>query len=922
MPDLADLPAELLDEILFLAFGTTPRYNNRYDEGVLDIKGLSRLLLVNRKHHQAFLPRVYSHWTYIGTLHSYSGLWKFLRTIIENPSLALIVEVLNIGNWGVCPSYLDRNHELQDQDEQVQFALNDKETVKTAIRRAGLQGDIESQIYNAIFADGCEYQSRYRRPLVALLLTCLPSISKQWPATGRLWCTVDLTTQPGGIHVLSEVPGYHDRDPNPLDGYIDDPSLKLDNIWPVFYLDRLHIVRLYDFDPEGFSRLVQQKIQTALKSLSFPWDNDKAKAKENVWQTFNNEFWAAILKYKRTLEYLDVFHDFPPERRKYRLADYFGPLTEFTQLRYLSSWLRCSLAAILRSVAPLRLKEALLASIESLVFAAEDAGRTITDLPRQVEEVVSDFPHLKTLELQMVGCICTLTINLQYCPLPQGARCLGRWKEAYSMRIDAGFRQETMYQRAARKAAGRQETSSPEPPQRQYRPLKTHVLPFQDHGKSPSFMVSESEEHSLLPPLIAAEGFDDNHWRLDVYFLSNATNEGRFAHYQAEKAVRLPPPTTPRLPGMIEIYDDDYHPDRSWRDGALHMCHICYGPGFELGQPLDESWYGIDPDPDQSLSYLIWEHSRWDGWQGTLGVYQRATDREWITWSPGACKSWVFTRDYYATSIQKDPVDPRARLVKQFLNLDQLNLDWYLTYGTTDPDAQPACVPTREEISTILRPWQSDNMHRRAWRVWQVYINAGGNNPLLLRTWYDPADDERVNSWATLSEEFPDDADRAILDDRALFDFGAGPWQRVLEILPGIAIPLVKDTPPGYVRQKDWRADIDDYTFYSRFTEGLNAVERSNPSWRNDLNILVKKNAAARCFLHLTFETDNFLLAYLDAKGRVTMQGQILVDEDRLTRVSLDWFERRPPIEVFEGHAWCGLGNGFYAPDSIEQGVL
>ena len=94
----------------------------------------------------------------------------------------------------------------------------------------------------------------------------------------------------------------------------------------------------------------------------------------------------------------------------------------------------------------------------------------------------------------------------------------------------------------------------------------------------------------------------------------------------------LPPPTTPRLPGMIEIYDDDYHPDRSWRDGALHMCHICYGPGFELGQPLDESWYGIDPDPDQSLSYLIWEHSRWDGWQGTLGVYQRATDREWITW--------------------------------------------------------------------------------------------------------------------------------------------------------------------------------------------------------------------------------------------------------------------------------------------------
>ncbi|KAL4779179.1 hypothetical protein BJX76DRAFT_352023 [Aspergillus varians] len=146
--------------------------------------------------------------------------------------------------------------------------------------------------------------------------------------------------------------------------------------------------------------------------------------------------------------------------------------------------------------------------------------------------------------------------------------------------------------------------------------------------------------------------------------------------------------------------------------------------------------------------------------------------------------------------------------------------------------------------------------------------------------------------WATLSEEFADDVDWAILDNRAVFDFGAGPWQRVLEILPEIAIPLEQDTPPEY--------------------EELNAVKRSNPLWRNDLNVLVKKNAAARRFSHYismsyiliadkeTFETDHFLLAYLDAKGRVTMQGRTLVDEDRLTEVSLEWLEGRPPIEVFE----------------------
>ena len=49
-----------------------------------------------------------------------------------------------------------------------------------------------------------------------------------------------------------------------------------------------------------------------------------------------------------------------------------------------------------------------------------------------------------------------------------------------------------------------------------------------------------------------------------------------------------------------------------------------------------------------------------------------------------------------------------------------------------------------------------------------------------------------------------------------------------------------------------------------------------------------------------TFETDHFLLAYLDAKGRVIMQGRILVDGDRLTQVSTELFQAIPPMEVFE----------------------
>lgn len=61
MPDLTDFPAELLSEILFLAFRVAPRYKEGYDnKGPLNIKSLSRLLRVNRKHYLEFLPLLYS----------------------------------------------------------------------------------------------------------------------------------------------------------------------------------------------------------------------------------------------------------------------------------------------------------------------------------------------------------------------------------------------------------------------------------------------------------------------------------------------------------------------------------------------------------------------------------------------------------------------------------------------------------------------------------------------------------------------------------------------------------------------------------------------------------------------------------------------------------------------------------------------
>ncbi|KAI9041322.1 uncharacterized protein KD926_006898 [Aspergillus affinis] len=265
MPDLTDLPAELLSEILFLAFGVAPRYEEGYnDKRPLDIKSLSRLLLVNQKHYLEFLPLVYSQWTYNGARHNYSTLWKFFRTAVRNPELISTVKVLNIGNWGLCaPIYLDKNRELQDQDERLQFTVADEETVKIAFQRSGLLGDLASQISDAIFAGRSEYQSRDRRPLMALLLTCFPCVWKVYahipasdPFLGAVLQTAIGQQQAGSgrqltwlpslkeFYVLCEVPGYFEGSPKLLDDDIYDPSLNLGDIWPIFYLQGLHRVHL------------------------------------------------------------------------------------------------------------------------------------------------------------------------------------------------------------------------------------------------------------------------------------------------------------------------------------------------------------------------------------------------------------------------------------------------------------------------------------------------------------------------------------------------------------------------------------------------------------------------------------------------------------------------------------------------------
>ncbi|KAL4929019.1 uncharacterized protein BDV17DRAFT_298321 [Aspergillus undulatus] len=728
MPDLTDLPVELLDAILSLAFTSTEIHSRKiYSQDLVDVNGLSRLL-VNRKHHQTFLPRIYSHWTYNGARHPYSSLWKFLRTVVTNPTLAANVQVLTVGNWAACPPfYIERHHEIQTQDNEFQLTSDHEDVVKTAIQAARLPSELGSLFLDATFAK--DNGHRDRRPLMALILANLPSAATIYghiqPSDLFLWAIVrtaldqqqSSSSAPSNalsglkeLHLFSEVPRYYEGGPDASDENIQSPALKLDGLWPALYLQSLRTVRLYNLDPDGISTLFRNfnrehgydchiqnlhivskatstcraedvttllTLPTSLKSLSFSWEKDKTKTNENIngkrrniWQISNHEVWTAIQKHKHALEYLDVLHEFQYGARttKSRLNDHFGSLTEFTKLRYLSILTEMLIGGYGGAPASWSLKDTLPANIETLLLPTWVCAGTTPSIVTQLEDITAHLPQAcfrNRVRFSVRALLCNSAIALDNCSFPAGARCKSQWRKEYNLQRDGVSRCS----------------------------LKTHVVPFQDHSGNHSFMVFESPEHCPLPPLInfnvyfthpdgplpdfedlrdnlvdmydyiLSEGLELFHFRLDVYFLPNASRQDCTVHYAAEKTTRgdsvqmmdeavekleadpgHPPPNMPRMPGMVNKYPLFtrrhylsglllFHPERSWSEDSRRMCFV----RFTVGDPdsSSEQWYGVDEvDSDgeseelgMQLYDLAWMFEEEPG-----SVHCEATLRGWTTW--------------------------------------------------------------------------------------------------------------------------------------------------------------------------------------------------------------------------------------------------------------------------------------------------
>lgn len=88
-------------------------------------------------------------------------LWKFVRTVLSNNDLASLVRTLKVANWGYSPR--GRSYKA------LYLPPDELELLRQAAKDTGIGDYFESGIMVSL--DRLD-----RRPLVALLLTCLPNL--------------------------------------------------------------------------------------------------------------------------------------------------------------------------------------------------------------------------------------------------------------------------------------------------------------------------------------------------------------------------------------------------------------------------------------------------------------------------------------------------------------------------------------------------------------------------------------------------------------------------------------------------------------------------------------------------------------------------------------------------------------------------
>ncbi|KAI9371093.1 hypothetical protein BJX61DRAFT_548542 [Aspergillus egyptiacus] len=442
MPDPTSLPPELFTQIVssaVQAHSPTDSDPNtaRNREIELDydfhcgtnLAQLAQWTLVNRRWHDLCLPILYAKFSHNGARHSYTSLWRFLRSIMCNPSLAGMAREVSIGNSGFYPDVVAEDDGVRG--DNVRFSQADVHLMRRAIRAVfNPRGRRDDGELEARILDPRALAERECRPLVVLLLISLPNVETAYlhlpegcaalrhvleeavrcqDESGQLPCLRKLAH----LYLLAEVPVYgFEAGPS---CWMSDPVLRLDDIWPCVYFSGLRTLALYDLETEGISAFLAENsdgrvcrvedLRVVVKStparssadvqalvnlpqslvrFSICWDHNLRNG-QPAPEISVVEVWDALQKHRESLEQLAVFYNV--HQLDEPTPGHFGFMQAFPRLNRLDTQLSILLDGMTTErLAPFRLKDTIPESLDSLLLH-----------PSWVYETCPDF---QTTELQ------------------------------------------------------------------------------------------------------------------------------------------------------------------------------------------------------------------------------------------------------------------------------------------------------------------------------------------------------------------------------------------------------------------------------------------------------------------------------------------------------------------------------------------
>ncbi|KAI4161039.1 MAG: hypothetical protein LQ342_005202 [Letrouitia transgressa] len=425
MPDPAGLPLELFDKILDNILTRSPAvYSCRHH----NIKQLYAFSLFNRTWHERSTPKLYSRWTYHGRIHSFLRLWKFLCTIVSNTRIARLVRTLDIREWDPDPLYAEK---VCCYDG---FPAEDVKLVCNALHLADISA-MEHTVLQALHQND-------RRPLVALLMTCLPQLTKLNVVVQDIdKCftqVLNLALRNEGSDQSKRRAFQNLREASFRTPGQYEPTylnrLFAEDLWPIYRLPNIRKLSISDLvSDEGvadhpndvartspithlklahrgrpcFTLATAQTLLTLPRTLVYLslYFNEKDLIPSTTNPVSNAELWKMLVFYQNSIEFLDIYRDtrgFNPPVHK-STNSHMGLLHGFKHLKTLYIQPEVLLGGFSSGEkASFCLGDTFPQALESLIFYGDEYLANNRELERQLAEVVYDsqFSHLESIILE------------------------------------------------------------------------------------------------------------------------------------------------------------------------------------------------------------------------------------------------------------------------------------------------------------------------------------------------------------------------------------------------------------------------------------------------------------------------------------------------------------------------------------------